>query len=129
MSFPNIPVPSGETQITFLRAQVAKGAHGRYRPITDRVRRQLERELRLIEKLNLAGYFLIVWDLIEFCRENQFLCRAEALLPIVRSVIRWALPRSIPLDGFAFRTLPLRRTRGMARYRPSIFQAEMNVSE
>jgi len=59
--FPKYPVPSGETQITFLRAQVAKGAHGRYRRFTDRVRRQLERELRLIEKLNLAGYFLIVW--------------------------------------------------------------------
>jgi DNA polymerase III alpha subunit len=34
--------------------------------VTDRVRRQLERELRLIEKLKLAGYFLIVWDLIQF---------------------------------------------------------------
>jgi len=75
--FPKYPVPSGETQITFLRAQVARGAHGRYRPVTDRVRRQLERELRLIEKLNLAGYFLIVWDLIEFCRENQILVQGR----------------------------------------------------
>src|SRR6185437_6061716 len=75
--FPKYPVPSGETQITFLRAQVTKGAHERYRPITDRVRRQLERELRLIEKLDLAGYFLIVWDLVKFCRENHILVQGR----------------------------------------------------
>ena len=75
--FPKYPVPSGETQITFLRAQVAKGAHERYRPITDRVRRQLDRELRLIEKLDLAGYFLIVWDLVKFCRENHILVQGR----------------------------------------------------
>jgi error-prone DNA polymerase len=75
--FPRYPVPSGETQITFLRAQVTKGAHERYRPITDRVRGQLERELRLIEKLDLAGYFLIVWDLVKFCRENHILVQGR----------------------------------------------------
>jgi error-prone DNA polymerase len=75
--FPKYSVPSGETQITFLRAQVAKGAHERYRPITDRVRRQLERELRLIEKLALAGYFLIVWDIVKFCRENNILVQGR----------------------------------------------------
>jgi len=75
--FPKYSVPSEETQITFLRAQVAKGAHDRYRPITDRVRRQLERELRLIEKLDLAGYFLIVWDIVRFCRENKILVQGR----------------------------------------------------
>jgi error-prone DNA polymerase len=75
--FPKYPVPSGETQITFLRAQVTKGAHDRYRPITDRVRRQLDRELRLIEKLDLAGYFLIVWDIVKFCRENRILVQGR----------------------------------------------------
>src|SRR4051812_16161083 len=75
--FPKYSVPSGETQITFLRAQTAKGAHERYRPITDRVRRQLERELRLIEKLDLAGYFLIVWDIVRFCRENNILVQGR----------------------------------------------------
>lgn len=75
--FPQYSVPSGESQITFLRAQVTKGAHDRYRPITDRVRRQLDRELRLIEKLDLAGYFLIVWDIVKFCRENRILVQGR----------------------------------------------------
>jgi error-prone DNA polymerase len=75
--FPKYSVPGGETQIRFLRAQVAKGARDRYRPITDRVRRQLERELRLIEKLDLAGYFLIVWDIVRFCRENKILVQGR----------------------------------------------------
>jgi error-prone DNA polymerase len=75
--FPKYSVPGGETQITFLRAQVAKGTRERYRPITDRVRRQLERELRLIEKLDLAGYFLIVWDIVRFCRENKILVQGR----------------------------------------------------
>jgi error-prone DNA polymerase len=75
--FPHYPVPHGETEISYLRAQLEKGAHERYRPITDKVRRQLEREMRLIEKLKLAGYFLIVWDLVRFCRENQILVQGR----------------------------------------------------
>jgi error-prone DNA polymerase len=75
--FPRYPAPAGDTEISFLRAQVAKGAHERYQPVTDRVRRQLERELRLIEKLKLAGYFLIVWDLVQFCRDNHILVQGR----------------------------------------------------
>jgi len=75
--FPRYSVPPGETEISYLRAQVEKGMCERYRPATDRVRRQLERELRLIEKLKLAGYFLIVWDIIKFCRENHILVQGR----------------------------------------------------
>jgi error-prone DNA polymerase len=75
--FPKYTVPDGSTEIEFLRAQVAKGAHERYRPVTDRVRRQLDRELRLIEKLNLVGYFLIVWELVQFCRQNDILVQGR----------------------------------------------------
>jgi error-prone DNA polymerase len=75
--FPHYPVPAGETEISFLRAQVADGAHERYRPVTDRARRQLERELRVIEKLKLPGYFLIVWDLVRFCRDNHILVQGR----------------------------------------------------
>ncbi|MEO5935731.1 MAG: error-prone DNA polymerase [Terriglobales bacterium] len=65
--FPRYPVPEGETMASFLRARTLEGARTRYHPLSDRARRQLERELALIEKLGLAGYFLIVWDLIRFC--------------------------------------------------------------
>jgi error-prone DNA polymerase len=75
--FPHYPVPDGETEISYLRVQVAKGSLERYQPVTDRARRQLERELKLIEKLKLAGYFLIVWDLVKFCRENQILVQGR----------------------------------------------------
>jgi error-prone DNA polymerase len=64
--FPNYPVPAGETMDSFLYARTWEGAHRRYQPITDKVQRQLERELKLIAQLGLAGYFLIVWDIVRF---------------------------------------------------------------
>ncbi len=42
-----------------------------------RARRQIERELALIEKLKLPGYFLIVWDLVRFCREQNILVQGR----------------------------------------------------
>ncbi|HEV3040508.1 MAG TPA: error-prone DNA polymerase [Candidatus Angelobacter sp.] len=75
--FPPYPVPDGGTQIDFLRSKTQEGARDRYRPATDRARRQIERELALIGKLNLAGYFLIVWDIIRFCRENHILVQGR----------------------------------------------------
>src|ERR1700723_60220 len=75
--FPHYPVPHGETEISYLRTQVGKGSLERYQPVSDRARRQLERELKLIEKLKLAGYFLIVWDLVKFCREQHILVQGR----------------------------------------------------
>jgi len=66
-----------------------KGAHDRYRPITERVQRQLERELTLIEKLDLAGYFLIVWDIVRFCREQNILVQGRG--SAANSVVCYAL--------------------------------------
>jgi error-prone DNA polymerase len=75
--FPRYPVPDGETMNSFLRKRVWEGAHDRYHPISDRVRRQIERELKLIEKLDLAGYFLIVWDMIRYCRDHDILVQGR----------------------------------------------------
>ncbi len=75
--FPPYPVPNGGTQIDLLRVKTMEGARERYRPVTDRARRQLEKELTLIGKLNLAGYFLIVWDIIRFCRANHILVQGR----------------------------------------------------
>ncbi|HVX67642.1 MAG TPA: error-prone DNA polymerase, partial [Bryobacteraceae bacterium] len=71
--FPKYPVPEGETMDSFLAKRVDEGARRRYCPYHDRARHQVERELALIRKLGLAGYFLIVWDLVEFCRKNGIL--------------------------------------------------------
>ncbi|HEV2023030.1 MAG TPA: error-prone DNA polymerase [Terriglobales bacterium] len=75
--FPRYPVPEGETMMSFLRQRTEEGARARYRPYSGRARRQIERELALIEKLDLAGYFLIVWDLICFCREQGILVQGR----------------------------------------------------
>src|SRR5439155_1112301 len=53
------------------------GARERYRPVTERVRRQLARELDLIERLDLAGYFLIVWDIVRECRARGILVQGR----------------------------------------------------
>ena len=75
--FPDYPVPPGETQTSFLRKIAEVGARDRYRPYHDRARAQIARELDLIEKLDLAGYFLIVWDIVNFCRQHDILVQGR----------------------------------------------------
>jgi error-prone DNA polymerase len=75
--FPRYPVPDGHTQSSFLRYLAEEGARDRYRPYHEKARRQIARELDLIEKLKLAGYFLIVWDIVRFCRENDILVQGR----------------------------------------------------
>ena len=75
--FPRYPVPDGTSMMSFLRERTMEGARARYRPLYDRAQRQLERELHLIERLELAGYFLIVWDIVRFCNENGILVQGR----------------------------------------------------
>ena len=75
--FPLYPVPEGDTMDSFLAKRTDEGARRRYRPYGDKPRRQIERELQLIAKLGLAGYFLIVWDIVEFCRRNGILVQGR----------------------------------------------------
>ncbi|MFZ1129963.1 MAG: error-prone DNA polymerase [Terriglobales bacterium] len=79
--FPRYPVPEGESMISFLRERTREGMQSRYgradAELKKRARRQIERELSLIEHLKLAGYFLIVWDLVRFCREEKILAQGR----------------------------------------------------
>jgi error-prone DNA polymerase len=79
--FPRYPVPPGETMTSFLRRRTYEGARGRYTgngsPTFARAEKQIEHELRLIEKLKLEGYFLIVWDIIQFCKRNGILVQGR----------------------------------------------------
>src|SRR6266853_1887083 len=79
--FPHYPVPDGETMMSFLRERTREGMQSRYgRAVPElkkRARRQIERELSLIEHLKLAGYFLIVWDLVRYCREQNILVQGR----------------------------------------------------
>jgi error-prone DNA polymerase len=75
--FPTYPVPPGETEMSFLRHITDAGARNRYRPYHDKARRQIEHELALIDKLDLAGYFLIVWDIVSYCRQHDILVQGR----------------------------------------------------
>jgi len=76
--FPTFPVPSGETQASWLRTLTWQGARKRYgHPLSRRARAQLERELDVIEKLDLPGYFLIVHDITEFARGRRMLAQGR----------------------------------------------------
>ncbi|HVO64423.1 MAG TPA: error-prone DNA polymerase [Terriglobales bacterium] len=79
--FPKYPVPEDETMMSFLRERTREGFIDRYgganSDLRQRAKRQIERELALIERLELAGYFLIVWDLVRFCREQEILVQGR----------------------------------------------------
>jgi error-prone DNA polymerase len=79
--FPIYPVPEGETMNSFLRQKSWEGFRERYgrkaKDLQARARRQIEKELALIEKLKLAGYFLIVWDIVRYCREQNILVQGR----------------------------------------------------
>jgi error-prone DNA polymerase len=74
---PPFPVPSGHTEITWLRELVARGAARRYGPRNPEAYAQLDHELSIIEELNFPGYFLVVWDIVEFCRRNDILAQGR----------------------------------------------------
>ncbi|HEY0787858.1 MAG TPA: PHP domain-containing protein, partial [Thermoanaerobaculia bacterium] len=75
--FPDYPLPPGETPISFLRQQTWNAARARFRPLTARAQAQIEKELAMIEKLDLAGYFLIVWDIVQFCNREKILVQGR----------------------------------------------------
>ncbi|HEX8882399.1 MAG TPA: error-prone DNA polymerase, partial [Candidatus Acidoferrum sp.] len=80
--FPRYPVPEGETMDSFLRKRTEEGFQNRYGvkrddELFERAQQQVQRELALIEKLHLAGYFLIVWDIVRFCGEQNILVQGR----------------------------------------------------
>ena len=75
--FPKYPVPPGETASSYLRRIAWDGARARFRPLTARAQAQIGNELAMIEKLDLAGYFLIVWDIVQFCRREKILVQGR----------------------------------------------------
>jgi error-prone DNA polymerase len=76
-TFPQYPVGDNETMASFLRRRTEEGARKRFLPYDEKSRRQIERELALIEKLGLEGYFLIVWDIVQFCLKNKILIQGR----------------------------------------------------
>ena len=68
--FPDFPVPEGDTTEHFLEKLCWEKVPERYGAVTTEVERRLNEELDLAKRLGLAGYFLTVWDIMEFSRKN-----------------------------------------------------------
>ncbi|HEY7373600.1 MAG TPA: error-prone DNA polymerase, partial [Polyangia bacterium] len=78
--FPDYDVPPGETQQSTLEQLAWAGVGRRYDagdPLLPKVRRQLARELGIIDRLGLAGYFLIVWDIVQFARSRGIMVQGR----------------------------------------------------
>jgi error-prone DNA polymerase len=76
--YPMEHLPEGESELSWLRTLTMKGAAWRYGgTIPDDVLPQLERELALIEELDYGGYFLTMWDVVEFCKRSNILCQGR----------------------------------------------------
>ncbi len=76
--FPKYPVEPGDTMEAMLWRVTYDGARRRYGgPLSEKVEKQLRRELELICRLGFAGYFLIVWDLIRFCHANDIMVQGR----------------------------------------------------
>jgi error-prone DNA polymerase len=80
--FPNYPVPEGDSMQSFLEKRVEEGVRARYLPkrdsnLLEKAKQQARGELALIGQLELAGYFLIVWDIVQFCRREGILVQGR----------------------------------------------------
>ncbi len=90
---PPYPCPDGLSEMAFLRRLVEEGAArpDRYGPRTPNSRAwvQIDHELAMIDELGFPGYFLIVWDIVQFCRRNDIYCQGRG--SAANSAACWAL--------------------------------------
>ena len=88
--FPAYPLPPGETTYSLLCKLCFRGAQERYSPMTPEVLDRLNRELKVIEELGFAEYFLAVHDIVEFTRSRGIFYsgRGSAGNSIVSYVLR-----------------------------------------
>ncbi|MCC6983311.1 MAG: error-prone DNA polymerase [Bauldia sp.] len=76
--YPDEPVPPGKTPQQHLEDLTWEGAAKRYPGgLRDDIRQTLEKELRLIEQLNYAPYFLTVYDLVRYANSQNILCQGR----------------------------------------------------
>jgi error-prone DNA polymerase len=76
--YPAEKLPDGTTSAGWLRHLVYEGARRRCGgSVPDDMARQLEKELEIIESLDYPGYFLTMWEIVEFCRQHGILCQGR----------------------------------------------------
>jgi len=79
-NLPPFPVPSGYDEMSYLHALAFSGAADRYGPrgpVSERAYQQIEHELAIIDDLGFPGYFLVVWELTQFCASRGILCQGR----------------------------------------------------
>ncbi|MFB7677757.1 error-prone DNA polymerase [Kitasatospora purpeofusca] len=74
---PGHPVPPGHTEATWLRHLTEQGARTRFDAGNAKAHRQIAYELDVIEQLDMAGYFLIVHDIVDFARRADIWCQGR----------------------------------------------------
>lgn len=102
--FPRFETPPGHSMHSFLHERTLAGAKKLYRgkAFTEKVKRQIDTELALITKLDFSGYFLIVWDLVNYCRENEIMVQGRG--SAANSVVCYCLGIT-PVDPIACKLL------------------------
>lgn len=65
---PKFKAPEGEDNSVFFRRLVDEGVKKRYGTFTEEIRSRVEHELEIIKKSGYEGYFLIVWDFINYAK-------------------------------------------------------------
>ena len=79
-NLPDLDVPSGHTDMSWLRELTRRGAAVRYppsHPDHDRATGQLTYELGVIDQLGFPGYFLLLVDIVSFCAEHDIYCQGR----------------------------------------------------
>ncbi|MDO5034679.1 MAG: error-prone DNA polymerase [Actinomycetaceae bacterium] len=76
---PRVDVPEGHDDASWLRALVEEGARERYgsREANPKAWSKIDHELSIIIRLGFAGYFLIVKEIVDFCRSENILCQGR----------------------------------------------------
>jgi error-prone DNA polymerase len=76
--YPSERIPDGKTEGDWLKELTLRGARERYQGhVPNDVRAQLERELEIIHELDYGGYFLTMWEIVQFCRHSNILCQGR----------------------------------------------------
>jgi error-prone DNA polymerase len=74
---PHFPVPRGWSDDTWLREKAYDGARERWGAISDAQMNQIEHELGIIKRLGFSGFFLVMWDAVQFARSRNILCQGR----------------------------------------------------
>ena len=76
---PPFPVPPGHDEMSYLRELTFRGHAEMFAgtPHAERARTMIEHELEIIEQLHFPGYFLVVWEIAKFCREQGILAQGR----------------------------------------------------